>query len=308
MRKLSLAMMCLAIAGLMTMVSCRKPNIFNGKKLTFKATIDNNGAKTTLDGLDVKWSTDDAISINGGKFTLKGTGGTTSGEFEGIEVDKVDGNYFASYPYSNEEGYTNDGKSVKFNIDKDNQFYYANNYQGDVSFPITIPMVACVTDKDTQLQFKNMVNILKLNLTGCHTIKKIEIESDNEKEYLNGVFTVESTTPTAPNEAENGTKSITLNLNPSIVLDANIEKTVYVMLPVFSSADNTISFKFTTSQDIVKTAGPIALKDQSPVPNENFGSDHPGNLYNLSMSINKESVSITSQLQSFNLNEYPVNP
>ena len=102
------------MAGLMTFSACSNEDILidenpnnnpeaKGVRI-FKAFIESDVAtRATIDGLDVKWDYDDAISIfdNSGskKYMLKDGGGSTSGTFEakGLGVNE-ESDFYSIYP------------------------------------------------------------------------------------------------------------------------------------------------------------------------------------------------------------------
>lgn len=72
--------------------------------------------KTTIDGLDVKWATGDALTIfdvdaGNNEFTLKTGAGTASGTFEGSFGGKTAGTY-ALYPYNESNAYVSATKAA----------------------------------------------------------------------------------------------------------------------------------------------------------------------------------------------------
>lgn len=96
----------LLAAALMVVTGCKKDDNTagndNGAKMTFTATIDNGGSKTTIEGVDMNWTKGDVISINGKDFTADEAGPSTT--FTGDEVGKKDGKYMAYYLVTMGEG------------------------------------------------------------------------------------------------------------------------------------------------------------------------------------------------------------
>jgi len=269
-------MMGLAVAGLMTMVSCRKPNVndFNttGEKITFSATIDN-GSKTTLVNDVIVWSYEDQISINGVKYTLLKGLGETSGEFVGGDVEAVGGKYFASYPYSDIAGYENNGSSVKFNIPE------------TFTLAAQIPMVAYTNDKGGGLGFKSMVNVLALSLKGTQSLTDIVVSST---EKLSGDFTVtvsnELANPGIPTVADGGTTR-TIHFPEALKLDPSVAQQVNVVLPVFGIAESKVIVEFIGEAGSM-TVGPFVLKAAN-LSSESFATT-PNHRYTMDVVVSLE--------------------
>ena len=97
MKKILLQLMTLVIA--MAFTSCNKSELepMQNSACTIKASIDNFGTKTTMEGNDVYWAEGDEIALfaEGSEepilFTLSGGAGTTDGTFStnaNINIDE----------------------------------------------------------------------------------------------------------------------------------------------------------------------------------------------------------------------------
>jgi len=156
---------------------------------TLSATItqpsEENGTKTALDGsLYVTWSADDAIAVfedgatSFAKYTSDNTGtGTTEATFSGDAVDAA----YAYYPYKAVSAV--DGSNNISVVIPRVQTYAANTF-GEFNMPMLATVVA---DK---LSFKNLMAVLKLQLTGTGTVSRIIVMS--ETATLSGKATVAS--------------------------------------------------------------------------------------------------------------------
>lgn len=221
MKKLSFAIMGLAIAGLMTFSSCKKPvsPIYNGgvNTVTFTATA-GDGSKTIVNGTSITWNDGDQIVVNGTTLTLDEGAGTNQGTFTG-EVAGT--NYLATYKMDG-----NNGTSASFTIPATQTNTNINNM---------LPMAAYSSDRT--LQFNTMVNILKLSLTGADGTKVNSFEITSS-EVLSGTTNVTSTL--SPSVPTGSGKTITVSPNTTVSATA---KVYYVILPVFS-ADAELAIKF----------------------------------------------------------------
>lgn len=156
---------------------------------TLRATLTQptgeNGTKTSLDGsLYVTWSDDDAIAVfadgatSFAKYTSDNSGtGTVEATFSGDAVDAA----YAYYPYKAVNAV--DGSNNISVVIPRVQTYAANSF-GEFNMPMLATVVA---DK---LSFKNLMAVLKLQLTGTGTVSRIIVMS--ETATLSGKATVAS--------------------------------------------------------------------------------------------------------------------
>lgn len=106
------------MAGTMMFAACSNDDVTENineqktselKPMTFTATMEGQGgaSRAAIDGLDIRWSKGDKITIFDGnadadgilarEFTLTGDGGSTSGTFTGTAATAT--TYYALYPY-----------------------------------------------------------------------------------------------------------------------------------------------------------------------------------------------------------------
>jgi len=250
MRKLSLAMTGIAIAALVTMVSCRKP--VNGivtpgeaRTVTFTASTESHdGSKTAVSDHDILWKEGDVISVNGEEFTLDpDADGKTSGSFTGIISSGVP--YYVGYPKATTK-YT--ASPLSFSVGIPSTWTYDK-------YNIVVPMAAYSTTED--LQFYNAVNVLKLNLDGDDSpaSKLTSIVLTHATANLNGDIAVTfdgSGNPTF--EYATGSKTTIVNFSGDDgQLKLEETKSIYIVLPRIESGDIEITFICANGKYMQKT-------------------------------------------------------
>ncbi|MBO4447304.1 MAG: hypothetical protein J5764_04170, partial [Bacteroidales bacterium] len=156
----------------------------------FKAGIENT-TRTYVDGLNVCWAEDDAISIfdfnsANSKYVYAGTPGETNGLFEydsdpgaGSDIDAI----YAVYPYSENHIFGID-TGVETFADDDWLIYFSQiqEYAPGSFGPGANVMVA--KSQTESLMFKNACGYLKLNLyslNGSAPVSYIEIKGNNSE-------------------------------------------------------------------------------------------------------------------------------
>ena len=242
MKRFSMAMTWLALAGLMTTVSCRKPVVgfTNGESRTVTisaATENGDGSKTAIDGLNVKWSENDQIKMNAESvLTLTEGAGSTMGRFAG-EVKGV-GPYRIGYPAGKT---TYDGETLKLSI----QAEWTYNVEKQ-----EVPMVAYAEKVGDDVQFRNAVNMLKLQLKGvgaddnANKLKRIVLTSTTSN--LSGDISVEfdgegNPTFNAITDGEGLGKTMTVSFGDGLQLDETVQ-CVYIPLAKINGGDLTVRF------------------------------------------------------------------
>ena len=157
-----------AAAMIFTAASCSKqetPNLPEEPKaetITLSASMElpDSETKTSLDGLSVKWSDGDRISVFFGnnttnnEFTLSSGDGETSGSFTG-EASQASETLYAVYPYKSTMSIS--GNTVSLTLPAV-QTYKAGGFADGMN-----PAVASTYDCGN-LEFKNICGILKLDL------------------------------------------------------------------------------------------------------------------------------------------------
>src|SRR5574344_552974 len=200
------ASLALAVAAMPALTSCDKEKSINsgseGEKITLTATVEQpsdaqagntTGTKTILDagGAKVNWQVGDVIKIfstvsgnletTGSLFTTAATG--TKGPFTGTLVENGQAPFYAYYPAEN----INSIDAVTGNMTVTLpavQKYKENSFGKDAN-----PAVAYAAS-GTDLVFKNLCGMVKLNLYSETTLKVRSISLMNSTEKLSGAGTV----------------------------------------------------------------------------------------------------------------------
>ena len=179
--------------------------------------------RTSLDGLDVLWSTGDAISLfnENGKtatYTLVGEGGQSSGDFE-IATEPETGYRYAIYPA------VTDGESTGASIGT--SIPTAQTYNGD-GFPAVYPMAA-VSEDGQEFVFSNMATILDLSIVGDARVSSITLRTaDGAK--LAGDATVDYSGET-PVLTATGSDAVTLTCTEPVQLSGTAVKFRFIVAP-----------------------------------------------------------------------------
>jgi len=247
MRKLSLAMMCIATAALMTMVSCRKP--VNGlvtpgeaRTVTFTATTESNdGSKTEVDDHKILWKSGDKISVNGEEMTLASEAGSTEGTFTGTITTAEE--YYIGYPAATTT-YTSPN-TLKLGIPS-TQTYSEGN--------VVVPMAA-YTKEEGNISFNNAVNVLQLNLYGNNddASKLTSIVLSHASANLSGDITVTFYGGEPKFSYATGSKHATVNFSGDDGQLTQETKSVYIVLPKIESGDIKVTFFCANGKCMEKT-------------------------------------------------------
>ena len=223
-------------AALVVMAACNKQEASQPSKvLSLSAAVEQHidVTKTALDGTHVVWNPGDAIKVfdNTGKAAKLSTtaDGTTTADFtEDSHEDgfsKENTPLYAIYPYA--AGTTASGSTITFSMPA-TQTYVAGSFD-----PACNVMVGEVSG--TNVSFKNVFGLLKLQLKGVYKVSRIELRGKNN-EKLNGTFTVDASlaepavsTVTTGKVAE---KTITLNCGEGVQLSPSTATSFYFVVPV----------------------------------------------------------------------------
>ena len=248
----------LLAAALLVVTGCKKDDNTagndNGAKMTFTATIDNGGSKTTIDDHDMKWAKGDVININGKDFTADEAGPSTT--FTGDEVGKKDGKYMAYYLVTMGEGGSLSLPAFQT---------YAGVNLADVN-----PMYA--ESENLTLTFHNICALIKLDLKGTGSVKTITASANQP---LKGTFEILTNQDggyyahaTSTADAD---KSVILNCG-SEELNGTNAKTFYIALPQgeytglkFTLSDGIYTYPIEISGNKELTAGIMYEKEVTGV-------------------------------------------
>jgi len=150
--------------------------------MTFTATTgEESGTRASLDGLDIVWNADDAISVfssadqtANNQMTLTKGATTTSGSFTGDCAKGTE--YFAFYPYNSdnklEELYSISGNTKRYSVvwNGSQQTAVANSFDPHTLMMAKTSNVA-EDASNVSLAFKNVLSFIKLTTAfSCKTI------------------------------------------------------------------------------------------------------------------------------------------
>src|SRR5574344_2401560 len=200
------AALALAVAAMPALTSCDKEKSINsgseGEKITLTATVEQpsdaqagntTGTKTILDagGAKVNWQVGDVIKIfstvsgnletTGSFFTTAATG--TKGPFTGTLVENGQAPFYAYYPAENINSIDAGTGNMTVTLPAV-QTYKENSFGKDAN-----PAVAYAAS-GTDLVFKNLCGMVKLNLYSATALKVRSISLMNSTEKLSGAGTV----------------------------------------------------------------------------------------------------------------------
>lgn len=219
--------------------------------MTISAGIENDGSKTHLDGLKVKWIIGDQIKVydnavaDGIVFTSKTlTDDDQTANFTcDIETGGVveNGRYWAVYPTSG--SFNTSTEKFSFKVSE------TQSYNNGVFDCASFPMVAYTTKGSNKnsgifFYFKHACGVLKIAATGNTQITSVKLTDNNNK--LCGDFTVDA-------NAENlaGGNGNTITMNASVTLSST-PTYFYFILPA-GALSNGFTLQFLKDGQDVKT-------------------------------------------------------
>ena len=199
---------------------------------TFQAVIESGATKTVLGNGDsdteshpVLWTSGDAIGITSasasgfGRYEYRGTEDTEFAEFSG---DPIQGElFYAVYPYSGDAVMS--GSVLTLELPSVQEY-------AEASFaPSSSPMVA--KSGSTDLEFKNLCGLLKLNLTGTATVRSVVFRSSGRG--VSGQATVDMNYESVPELVMSGDAgtSVTLDCGEGVALSGTVPVPFYIVLP-----------------------------------------------------------------------------
>lgn len=224
----------------------------DGGMMTFTGCMAKGVAKTEIDDVVMKWSTDDKVVINTKECHSELSGDHLTAVFTG-EVEQA-AEYEAYYPSSLY-------KEGKYKLPVE-QTYAGNTLSG------VLPMYAKSTTTD--LQFHNICAIVRLVVTGTGTVKTIKVTADKP---LSGEFEISGTAAggyyAAPQSTSADDNTVTLNCG-GVILDETTPTIFYVALPQGEYLDlridlNGISKTSTSVVSMKLYAGKIYTKELTDV-------------------------------------------
>ena len=216
----------IALAALVMLAGCKKNDPKpNGTRLIAGIEKHKSDSKTSLDGLQIKWSEGDKLYVydkdaeEGAIFTLSSGEGTSTGEFTGTY--NFTNENVAVYPSSSFRG--SGGTIVTMSLPA------VQTASGSGTFGNgSNPMLGVFSDMDN-LTLTSLCGVLCLQLTGNAHITAIEIVGGPD-DKLNGTFTAnyKDTDPVLAKSGDDGTNTVRLNCNATLTPTA---QKFYVVVP-----------------------------------------------------------------------------
>ena len=223
---------------------------------TFQAVIESGATKTVLGNGDsdteshpVLWTSGDAIGITSasasgfGRYEYRGTEDTEFAEFEG---DPIEGDlFYAVYPYS--------GDAVMSGSVLTLELPSVQEYTEASFAPSSSPMVA--KSGSTDLEFKNLCGLLKLNLTGTATVRSVVFRSSGRG--VSGQATVDMDYESVPElvMSDGAGTSVTLDCGEGVALSGTVPVPFYIVLPAGTYDDFSI--------EVISADGKVMTKSNS---------------------------------------------
>ena len=221
---------------------------------TFRGVIESGDTKTVLEDGDseteyhyVLWTPGDAIGVTStasfSRFEYLGTENTVTAEFSG---DPIQGElFYAVYPYS--EDAVMSGSVLTLELPSVQEY-------AEASFaPSSSPMVA--KSGSTDLEFKNLCGLLKLNLTGTATVRSVVFRSSGRG--VSGQATVDMDYESVPElvMSDGAGTSVTLDCGEGVALSGTVPVPFYIVLPAGTYDDFSI--------EVISADGKVMTKSNS---------------------------------------------
>ncbi len=231
--------------------SCdKRNNDLISTPIELKATMEvpTSETKTHSEGVNVLWDNGDKIALYFGNstttkalFTLTSGAGTKSATFTGTPQESSNTRY-AFYPH---ESVTNKvGNNIEFKLPTVQKRDNTTGFSAGSN-----PMLAYTTTGGN-LEFKNLCAMIRLQLTGTQTIKKIVVTSVKSK--LSGWFYVAATSadPQIEKKSDELTSNyVTLEISPSITLTSTPTDFYIMVPPVLFPLSKPDTYTFTIVSD-----------------------------------------------------------
>ena len=229
----------------------------SNEKATLSASIENVNTKTTLNGVEVKWSKDDQIALYSNSDISKKVYDLTSGSGEKKALfsgDAIAGDRFVAVYPASAASYYSTGYSVRI-LTPETQNYVENGISTNL-----LPMLAEGTTL-ANMKFKYIGGILRIQLYATGETTKISsitfapAQIDQAVRYTD--FYVNSNWGTIyPYGAKPSENNIVLNCSTPVTLSSDIEKpTVFNIVygNQFSCTDFTVTVESSTGKKMILT-------------------------------------------------------
>ena len=217
----------IALAALVMLAGCKKNDPKpNGTRLIAGIEKHKSDSKTSLDGLQIKWTAGDKLYVydkdaeEGAIFTLSSGEGTSTGEFTGTY--NFTNENVAVYPSSSFRG--SGGTIVTMTLPAVQTASGAGSFGNGAN-----PMLGPFSDMDN-LTLTSLCGVLCLQLTGNNVnITAIEIVGGPD-DKLNGTFTAnyKDTDPALAKSGDDGTNTVRLNCEATLT---SMAQKFYVVVP-----------------------------------------------------------------------------
>ena len=268
---LSAALLCGAVSCLS--LSPEEPT---GAQNTISATLEDGPlSRTSLQSSGkVFWSKNDKITVFPDDqampctYYLQSGEGTSTGTFSGYGVG---GRYIAYYPASGEVSRKGENEIGVF-FPEEQQYAQGSFADG------AAPMAAAGTG--SKLTFRNLSSVLKLSVTGRHTVTKVVFRANDKSVKVSGEASVNVSDPSKPELkiSENGIDSLYINVG-SLLLSESKATDFYLAVPpltykggftvrIYTTSgymDKAFTSDFTMERSRVHEATPFAVKLTSGV-------------------------------------------
>lgn len=228
----------------------------SNEKATLSASIENVNTKTTLNGVEVKWSKDDQIALYSNSDLSKKVYNLTSGIGDKKALfsgDAIEGSKFVAVYPASAASYYSIGNSVRI-LTPETQNYVENGISTNL-----LPMLAEGTSL-ANMQFKYIGGILRIQLYATETTQISSItfapaEINQAVRYTD--FYVNSNWGTIyPYGAKPSENNIVLNCSTPVTLSSDIAKpTVFNIVygNQFSCTDFTVTVESSTGKKMILT-------------------------------------------------------
>jgi hypothetical protein len=254
------------------LTSCQQDITFEENKpegLVFTATTEIPATKTELDGsLNVIWQAGDQIGIisnsNPGIYETE-TGGSTKASFSFKELtEATTAPFYAFYP-------TSLFTTSTFVLPA-TQSYVAGNISGN-------PMYA--ESSTTNLSFKNLCGIIKLNISTTQTGKKVRKIVLSADQGMSGEISNAATLGTDPTAAVSGTAGVTLDCGTEGVAIGSTTIPFYIAVPANTYSNLKIMVITTDDEFQTRTAKSDIVVGRSSITDITLGFNNLSAISNL---------------------------
>ena len=248
----------LAVLAAFALTSCQQELTIEENKpegVVFRATTEIPATKTALDAsLNVIWQENDEIAImSNSKIGIYKTtaGGATNATFVfETQTEATVSPFMAWYPTSLFSGTT-------FVLPA-TQTYVAGNISGNSMY---------AESSTTNLSFKNLCGIIKLNISTTQTGKKVSKIVLSADQGMSGVISNAATLASDPTAAVSGTDGVTLDCGTEGVEIGSTAIPFYIAVPAYTYSNLKITVITKDGEIQARTANSSIVVDRSSITN-----------------------------------------